>query len=78
MGQYGFLKTVSICSFYANLLIIVDNFDLSTLSLKSILNLTQYNSRIKNKNRNDSIMNQKVNINTFVKRHLWISLLDKL
>ena len=41
---------------------IVDNFYVSTLSQKSILFLTQYNSEAKNKNRNDSIMNQKVNI----------------
>jgi len=41
---------------------IMNNFYVSVLSLNQFLVLTQYNSGTKKKNRNDSIMNQKVNI----------------
>ena len=44
MGQYGFLRLESICSFKAYLTMIMDNFYVSILSLKSILsfNLMQF------------------------------------
>jgi len=56
----------------------MDNFYVSLLILKSIFSFISYNLKKKNKNRNDSIVNQKVNIYIFKKYSLWISLLDKL
>ena len=40
MGQYGYFKLKSICSFYTDFFIIVGNFYVSLLTLKSIFSFS--------------------------------------